>query len=74
MKPTPPKPLPIFDVLHINSSEIQYEMKDELGRGAQGVAYKAKWKVTDVVFKKLFFKNMDFQERQEFLRELQVWR
>lgn len=75
MKPAQLKPEPIFDVLKINLSEIKYELKDEIGRGAQGKAYKAKWKVTDVVFKKLSIeKRMDPQERQEFLRELQVWR
>jgi hypothetical protein len=61
-------------VLKIPPSHIEYNPdKDELGEGSQGTAFKAKWKTTDVVFKKLKrHKNED--EREAFLNELTVWR
>jgi hypothetical protein len=61
-------------VLKIPSSHIEYNPnKDELGEGAQGTAFKAKWKTTDVVFKKLK-RHKNEAEREAFLNELTVWR
>lgn len=54
--------------------DIHYTDQDTIGEGNQGTAYKAKWKVTEVVFKKLRFSSTDNNDREQYLRELQVWR
>jgi hypothetical protein len=74
--PSVPSPKPSSSLLKsgmIQSSQIEYNTGHMLGAGSQGVVYRARWNSRDVVLKLLHIRQ-DADEKQEFLRESEVWR
>jgi serine/threonine protein kinase len=75
-----PKPTPISyarlqsqaNLGMIHSSQIKYG-DHVLGSGAQGVVYRAEWNHRPVVLKLLHIRQ-GAAEKNEFMRELDVWR
>jgi hypothetical protein len=60
------------EVLMINLSQLVYDPLGILGFGSQGVAFRAKWKNRDVVFKKIKYNSTAHQK--QFMDELKVWK
>jgi len=55
---------------YINYNDLQIEV--ELGRGAYGIVYRAKWRLQDVAVKLLLNQSMSKQEYEDFKSECQL--
>ncbi len=56
----------------INHKDIEFGK--EIGSGAFGNVYKARWKGSDVAVKKLFMRNISAQSQKEFTHETKIWK